>query len=173
MQQADPYMAYGAYLEGKVLNGDPVHLVIALYEGAIDAARRARSCLETGDIWGRSKATSKAMNILIELNTSLDHKKGGAISHNLARLYHYMQQKLMEGHAQKKAEAYREVERLLETLLEAWYKVAEERSTALVPALPAESAEALPVAEPVTAAGCYADYFADATATSPGMAFLF
>jgi flagellar protein FliS len=170
MPQSDPY---GAYIEGQVLDSDPVHLVVALYEGAIDATRRARTCLETGDIWSRSKATSKAMNILIELSTSLDHQKGGVISYNLARLYRYMQQKLMEGHAQKKAEAYQEVERLLETLLEAWRKVAKERSTALVPALAIESRGALPDSEPEAATACYADYFADTAAASPGMAFLF
>lgn len=167
----DPYQAY---VEGSVFSSDPVRLVVALYEGACDAARQARECLESGDIWGRAKAVSKAVNILTELLTSLDHSKGGEISVNLARLYNYMQRKLMEGHAKKSASAFEEVENLLKTLLKAWYVVAEERNGA--PRLPAPAAHhemaSFSVAyEPASAQ--YADYFIEAAEASAEPAFLF
>ncbi len=111
---------YQAYIQDSVLGSDPVDLIRALYEAAIGATQEAGRCLITGDMWGRSKAVSKATNILTELLVSLDHEKGGALSQNLKRLYAYMQSRLFDAHIKKSAEPLQEVERLLNTLLEAW-----------------------------------------------------
>ncbi len=121
MQSTDRYQAY---VNNSLLGSEPIGLVVALYEGAIDAARYARRCLETGDHWGRSKAVSKAADILTELIISLDDDRGGAVSQNLRRLYAYMQFRLIEGHVKKSAEVFAEIERLLATLLDAWRVVA-------------------------------------------------
>lgn len=156
----DPYRAYA---EGNLVSSDPLRLVVALYEGAVATVRECRQCLENGDVWGRAKAVSKAVNILTELAVSLDPKKGGEISTNLARLYHYMQRKLMEGHAQKSAAAFKEVEQLLSTLLEGWSVAAERQSrgtlpSAFLPALPEPDGGGAyaPLQE------AYSGYFADA-----------
>src|SRR6185312_5160994 len=95
---SDPYQAYA---EGNLLNSDPIRLVISLYEGAIKSAEQTRQCLKTGDIWGRSRSITKAVQILSELMISLDHEKGGEVSQNLKRLYSYMQSRLLEAHAKK------------------------------------------------------------------------
>lgn len=163
----DPYRAY---VEGSVLSSDPVRLVMALYEGAVESAREARRCLENGDIWGRVKAVTKAVNILIELTVSLDHKKGGEIATNLARLYNYMQRKVMEGHARKSASAFEEVEKLLRSLLEAWKVVATEQKGALQLAAHGAAGRS----ETAYAAGDempYADYFAEPVDTAGEPAF--
>jgi flagellar secretion chaperone FliS len=114
------YNPYHAYVEGSVSSQHPVRLVVALYEGALEATRNAGRCLEKGDIWGRSKAVNKALAILTELLLSLDYEKGGEISLSLKRLYGYMQTKLIEAHARQTAEPLREVETLLGTLAEGW-----------------------------------------------------
>ncbi len=124
MNYSDPYQAYA---EGSLLNSDPVRLVISLYEGAIKSAQQARQCLSTGDIWGRSRSITKAVEILTELLLSLDHEKGGEMSQNLKRLYSYMQCKLLEAHAKRAEEPIAEVEQLLNTLLQGWYAVAESK----------------------------------------------
>lgn len=111
---------YQAYVQDSVLGSTPVDLVRALYEAAIEATQEAGRCLITGDMWGRSKAVSKATNIVSELMMSLNHEKGGALSQNLKRLYAYMQSRLLDAHIKQSAEPLQEVERLLNTLLEAW-----------------------------------------------------
>ncbi len=113
----DPYLAY---VEGSVFSGNPIGMVIALYEGAADAIRQARDCLESGDIWGRSKAINKGIKILTELLVSLDHDAGGEISANLKRIYSYLQCRLLEAHAQKAEAPLNEAEGLLNTMLEGW-----------------------------------------------------
>jgi flagellar protein FliS len=120
--QDDPYHAY---LDNNVATGNPVGLVTALYEGAIKSVQAARHCLEAGDIWGRSKAISKAVDILTELILSLDHEKGGDLSTRLKELYGYMQHRLLGAHARQEDEPMAEVVALLTNLLDGWYKVAE------------------------------------------------
>jgi flagellar secretion chaperone FliS len=115
-----PDYACQAYVEGTVLSGNPLEMVDALYEGAIEAVGRARNCLVSGDIWGRAKAISKAVKILTELLVSLDHSRGGEISQNLKRLYSYMQCRLLDAHTLKSEEHLNEVERLLQRILEGW-----------------------------------------------------
>ncbi len=117
MSNSDPYQAY---VEGSVFSGNPLNMVIALYEGTIDAVRRARGCLANGDVWGRSKAINKSVELLTELLVSLDHQQGGEISANLKRLYSYMQCRLLDAHARKAEAPMLETERLLNTMLEGW-----------------------------------------------------
>ncbi|MBV9183344.1 MAG: flagellar export chaperone FliS [Acidobacteria bacterium] len=120
--------SYHAYTQMSVLGAEPVKLIIALYQGAIEAGSTAIKCIEAGDVLGRSKAISKAVNILTELIVSLDPQKGGELASNLRRLYSYMQQKLLQAHFHASGEAIAEVERLLKSLLEAWYTVDERTS---------------------------------------------
>jgi flagellar protein FliS len=122
---SDPY---GAYVEGSVFNENPLGLVIALYEGTIQAVGRARQCLSGNDAWGRAKAISKAVELLTELLMSLNHKEGGDISANLKRLYSYIQCRLLEAHAQRAQAPMDEVEQLLETMLAGWRGVADKTS---------------------------------------------
>jgi flagellar protein FliS len=153
------YDPYRAYAEGTLAGSDPVSLVVALYQGAVDAVRQARVCLESGDIWARTKAVNKTVNILGELIASLDPSKGGAIASNLARLYNYMERRIIEGHAKKEKAAFEEVERLLETLLVAWRRVAEEQGGARQLTLARRDGAEQTPSHPEPAMLPYADYF--------------
>jgi flagellar protein FliS len=121
MSGIDPYQAY---TEGSVFSDQPLRLVVALYEGALDAARQAAGCLQANDIWGRGKAINKGIAIFSELLAALDEEKGGEIARNLKRLYLYMQRRLLEAHARQAAPPLWEVEKLLETMLEGWREAA-------------------------------------------------
>lgn len=111
---------YQAYTDGNVFSDNPLNLVVALYEGALDATNQAASALTAGDVLRRTKAINKGISILTELLVTLDHKRGGEISQNLKRLYSYMQVQLLTAHARQQSEPLAEVSRLLSTLLEAW-----------------------------------------------------
>jgi flagellar protein FliS len=121
MHENDPYKVYVA---DSILNESPVGLIVALYEGAIDASVTARKHLASGDIPARTKAINKLINILTELMRALDDEKGGEVSKNLRRLYLYMQGRAVEAQTRKAAKPLEEVERLMSTMLEGW-KVAE------------------------------------------------
>jgi flagellar protein FliS len=111
---------YQNYMEDEVLTAEPVRLIQLLYRGALDSITSARRHLKLGDIGARSRAVSKAMAIITELALSLDHKKGGDVSKNLAELYAYTQQLLIEANVKQSDPPLEEAERLLSTLLEGW-----------------------------------------------------
>lgn len=108
------------YLEAEVLSADPVKLVRLLYLGAIDAVRAARRHLASREIGKRSREINRAWAILQELTCSLDYAQGGDLSVKLARLYAYMQARLIEGNVKQAAAPLEEVESLLTTLSEGW-----------------------------------------------------
>jgi flagellar protein FliS len=140
MTQNDPY---SAYLEETILNESPVGLIVALYEGAIDACIAARKHLASGDIPARTKAINKIVNIITELTRSLNDEKGGDVSKNLRSLYLYMQGRVLEAHTKKNPAPLAEVEKLLSTMLEGW-KVADAK---LDPASSLNSAVPVPQVE--------------------------
>ena len=126
-------MYASGYLENKVFAADPVGLVCLLYEGAIDSLLQARACLQEGRIHERSEAISKAMRIVLELQSSLDEERGGEISRGLAQLYAYIQERLAETNAQQKIGPLEEALRLLSIVDEGWKAAAVEAVAAPPP----------------------------------------
>jgi len=112
--------AQDAYVESRVLSGDPLELVRLLYQTAIGAVVDARRHLAAGKIGERSRSISKASQILIELTAALDHQRGGDISRRLASLYRYMLGRLLEANLKQSEAPLAEVLGLLTTLGEAW-----------------------------------------------------
>ena len=108
------------YLENEVLNAHPVKLVQILYRAAIESVGAARRHVQQGNIRERSRAITRTMGMINELAISLNHSAGGEISRNLAELYAYMQNRLMEANSRQVEPPLAEVETLLSTLLEAW-----------------------------------------------------
>ena len=118
-----PPTAHDAYLESRIESAGPVELIRLLYQGAIGRVREARRALAAGDIAARSRAVTKAFEILTELATSLDRDRGGEIALRLARLYDYMQRRLIEANVEQRDQPLAEVLGLLTTLAEGWERV--------------------------------------------------
>jgi flagellar protein FliS len=119
-----------AYLETRVLSADPVELIDILYEYAMLSVQDARDGLARGDIIARSRAISKVIAILGELEGSLNLELGGEIASNLSRLYHYMRKRLTGANLSQTDEPLAEVEALLKTLGEAWHVIGREKEPA-------------------------------------------
>lgn len=111
---------YEAYKEDTILSSDPIGLIVAMYESAIDSCAIARTCLANKDIPGRTKAVNKICAIIGELMRALDDEKGGEISQNLRRLYVYIQGRVTEAHFRQTAAPLIEAEKLFATMLEGW-----------------------------------------------------
>lgn len=124
-------MSLAAYQNSQdlnVLSASPVELVRLLYRGAIGAVRTARENLEQGDIRGRSRQITKACSIIEELTVSLDKGRGGKVAADLAELYVYMHRRLIEANIEQIGGPLVEVEKLLQTLLEAWQQIPDEQA---------------------------------------------
>jgi flagellar secretion chaperone FliS len=112
--------AHDTYLEERILSADPVELVHLLYQAAIGAVEDARRHLAERQILARARSISKACDILLELDTSLDFERGGEMSVRLAQLYGYMHRRLVEANFRQSDQPLAEVAGLLATLMEGW-----------------------------------------------------
>jgi flagellar protein FliS len=126
-----------AYLVSKILSADPIELVRIMYRAAVGAVENARRHLARREISQRSAAITKALEILVELNCSLDHPRSPEISARLAQLYDYMQTRLLEANLQQTDAPLAEVLRLLSTLAEAWEQMQVSQPPSKQPAEPA------------------------------------
>lgn len=124
------------YFEAEVLNADPLRLVSLLYRGAGEAIAAARAALASGNIPERSKQILKAWEIVFELGRSLDHEQGGAIAQQLAELYAYVGQRLLDANAQQEDAPLAEAASILGTLAEAWQTVQQQHSAGVQPSGP-------------------------------------
>lgn len=123
---------FTAYLESKVLTASPLQLVHLAYEGAIEAIAEARGHLAEKRIVQRVNSITRAQQILMELKAALDFEKGGDLSTKLDGLYEYMLRRLNDGNTQQMDEPFAEVQKLLETVDEAWREVASQESIPVV-----------------------------------------
>jgi flagellar secretion chaperone FliS len=123
--------AYKSQQDWDILGASPLELVRALYRGAIQAVRLARTSLANGQIRERSNAITKACAIIQELTVSLDREAGGEVAVNLAELYVYIHKRLGDANVQQSDAPLAESEKLLSTLLEAWSEIEEESSERL------------------------------------------
>lgn len=120
--------AYTNQQDWDILGASPLELVRALYRGAIQSVRLARTALAAGQIRERSAAITKACAIVQELTLSLNKEEGGEVAANLAELYVYIHRRLGEANIEQTDAPLAEAERLLSTLLEAWGRLEEESS---------------------------------------------
>jgi flagellar secretion chaperone FliS len=112
--------AFGAYQAAQTLTADPVQVLLQLFDGATRFLRRSLKALERGDGVQFAQSLNRAHAIIGELADSLDHKRGGEIATNLARLYEFMLMHLTQGLVAKSPQHVERVLGLLATLREAF-----------------------------------------------------
>jgi flagellar secretion chaperone FliS len=108
------------YQEANFFTATPAKLVMMCYDGAIGSLKLAREYYIKKEYEAKAKALQKAVDIIYELNASLDVKKGGEITGNLRSLYLYMIQRVTEADLKKDIRAFDEVIQMLEELESAW-----------------------------------------------------
>ena len=112
--------AFSAYKEHNVTSQSPGQLIIMLYDGAIKFLHQAIGKIEAGDAGEKAKLIEKAINIIEELNVSLDLDQGGEVANNLRSLYNFMVRQLTTANLKQDTQMIREVITLLSELNESW-----------------------------------------------------
>jgi len=108
------------YVETEINTTSPARLVLALYEGAINFSLRAKRRMGEGDWAGKGELIGKTIDIVFELNKSLDMAAGGELAANFRRLYMYCIDRLLEANMKKDPAQIDAVIRVLCTLKEGW-----------------------------------------------------
>ncbi len=95
-----------------------------LYEGAIRFLERGLAGFDCEDPAEANMAVNnnlqRAIDILRELNLSLNVEQGGEFALTLRRLYDYFDRRIWESNLQKRPEGVKEVIRHLTVLRDAW-----------------------------------------------------
>lgn len=108
------------YERTKVETSGKLDLVILCYEKAIQYLTEARDLMAENEFEKKAGKLNKALNIIYELQASLDFEKGGEIARNLSSIYSYIPPLLLEGDVKKDLSAYENAIRILSELKEAW-----------------------------------------------------
>ena len=115
-------MAASIYAENHILHQTGVELVCLLYAESIARISLAIDAFDNDQPAERTAAVGGAMAIVVELQASLDLEAGGEIAKDLARLYDYIQDRLITGHAEQDRKSFEQARQVLETLLEGWHE---------------------------------------------------
>ena len=115
-----PKHPHQEYVASRVSAATPMELTRMLYEGAVQAVQEAVAAHRAGDIIARGNAVTRAVEILGELRFSLRRDVAPQYCDTLSGLYSYLQQRLIQAHAEKSESMLQEVTKLIQTLLEGW-----------------------------------------------------
>lgn len=84
-----------AYLQTQVTTTTQGELLLLLYDGAIKFLNQAKEKIAERDYAGKGILISKALDIVNELDASLNLEKGGELAQNLHKLYFYCSTRLL------------------------------------------------------------------------------
>ncbi|HEY1058343.1 MAG TPA: flagellar export chaperone FliS [Limnobacter sp.] len=123
-------MMYGAKayaqvgLETGINSASPHGLIVMLYDGAIEAIRKARIYLEMNDVEMKVKSIDKALRIVKDgLTASLNVEAGGPLGEQLLALYDYIGKELVLANVQNNPERLDTCINLLDDLRSAWLEI--------------------------------------------------
>ena len=110
--------AYGAR---KVETATPADLTLMLYEGTIKFCNIAMGAIEKKDYEKANINIQKARKIIVELQTTLDHKY--PVAEDFDRIYDYIFHKLVQANIKKDPEILEEALVELRDLRDAWKEI--------------------------------------------------
>jgi len=122
-----PVNPWKSYRQIATQTAPPGQLVLMLFDGALRSLDRALlgfNCTEIGE----RNATihnnlQRAVDIIRELNSSLDVEAGGPLADTLRNLYGFFERRLLESNLKKSRAGIDEVIPMLKQLRDAWFKM--------------------------------------------------
>ena len=116
-------LAQKQYMNTQIATADRLKLVVMLYEGAISFIKQAKTKMEQHDASGKGIFIGKALDIIAELNTSLNFKAGGEVAVSLSRIYNFLTFSLTKANFSWDPKALGDAIAILTRLRDAWEDV--------------------------------------------------
>lgn len=110
-----------AYSARKVETASPAELTLMLYEGAIKFCNIALSAIERNDYEKANLNIQKARNIIVELQSTLDHKYQVAKEFDV--VYDYIFHKLVDANIKKDSKALEDALVQIRDMRDTWKEV--------------------------------------------------
>ncbi len=119
---ANAYRQMG--VDTDALAASPHQLVTMLFDGALRAMDMAAMQVDAGDVEGKGRSISKAIDIVGSgLAASLDLARGGEVAQGLASLYDYIVRRLVEANIGCDRAGIDEARTLLAQVRAAWVDI--------------------------------------------------
>ncbi|AWL11621.1 B-type flagellar protein FliS [Saliniradius amylolyticus] len=113
-------------LKTRLAGADPYEITQMLMNGALESMKIAKINIEQKDLENKSRFLSKATSIIDSLRLSLNMEVGGEMSENLASLYAYMSERLLDASVNNDTAAIDEVIELFSGIKDAWDQIPKE-----------------------------------------------
>lgn len=122
-------MTYGKsidqYRKAAVTSASPLQLIVMLYDGSLRFMEAGKRAMELGDYYKQNENLSRAQKIVTELTCSLDLQKGGEIAQNLAALYNFVYNQLVEANITDRPDMVDQAIKVMSDLREGWSVLAD------------------------------------------------
>ncbi len=112
-----------AYLQTQVTTTTQGELLLLLYDGAIKFLTQAKEKIAERDYAAKGILISKALDIVNELDASLNMEKGGELAQNLHKLYFYCSTRLLNANLKMDVAFIDEVVKILSGLRGAYGQI--------------------------------------------------
>ena len=112
-----------AYLQTQVTTTSQGDILVMLYDGAIKFLNNAKERLAANDMAGKGNYISKTLDIINELDSTLNIEKGGELAKNLHNLYFFCSSHLLKANLKKSATMIDEVLNILNGLRSAYSQI--------------------------------------------------
>ena len=112
------------YRQTEVQSRTPLELVVMLYDGGLAFLHQARAAIERNDIPARREATTRALAIISQLQSTLNMEAGGDVAVQLDELYSWVTGRILKATMDNRAEPLDEAARVLAMLRDSWVAIA-------------------------------------------------
>ncbi len=137
-----------AYLQTQVSSTSQADLLIMLYDAAIKFLKQAKEKIAERDYAAKGVRISKALDVINELQGSLNCQKGGDLAENLNRLYFYCSTRLLQANLKMDVKFIDEVVTILSELRDAFIQINKGGAQAGLASSAGMSAPAAPMPAP-------------------------
>lgn len=117
-----------SYRQAATRGARPLQLVILLYQQGIDDLRRAVAAMQRNDIEARTREINHALEVIGQLQGTLDREEGGEVATTLDRFYDQVRAGLVEAQFRQSVAALEQQLSHLMMVHDAWCEA--DRSTA-------------------------------------------
>lgn len=121
-----------SYQEAAIRGASSVECTIMLYDMVVADLRKAIQGLGNGDIEGRTNALVHCLNVLEQLQGTLQMESGGEAAKHLYRFYSLARAKVIEGQIKCNARLFEEMVESMQQVRTLWVEVNETSQPQLV-----------------------------------------
>jgi flagellar secretion chaperone FliS len=108
------------YRQVSARGASKVGLVVKLYDAILEDFRRALEAVASGEIERRTNTLNHALQVIAELQNSLDHERGGDVARRLENFYNVTRTMIVAANIRPSREGLQELIDLYAPVRQAW-----------------------------------------------------